>query len=213
VVFKCTVKEIKMKELPELDDEFAAEVSEFDTLTEYKADVKEKLAEAKESAQKEMKEDAVVDAIIEDSDIEIPEAMLLTQQRQMIEEFAQNLERQGMNIERYLQWTGMTPQEFKDRILPQAQKRIETRLVMEAVAAAEGIEATPEDYEAELEKLAENYKMELDEVKELLSDKGEKEIRQEIAVQKAVDFVVEHAVEGADTIRPRKEKKKKEEQK
>jgi trigger factor len=214
VVFKCTIREIKMKELPELDDEFAGEISDFETLAEYKEELKQKLTEAKEEAQKELKEDAVVDAIIEDSDIEIPEPMLLTQQRQMIEEFAQNIERQGMNIERYLQWTGMTPQEFKDRILPQAEKRIQTRLVMEAVAAAEGIEATLEDYEAELEKLADTYKMELDKVKELLNEKGKKELMQDIAVQKAVDFVVEHAAVGADVhIRPPKGKKKKEEPK
>jgi trigger factor len=172
--------------------------------------LKEKMAEAKAAAQKEMKEDAVVDAIIADSDIEIPEPMLATQQRQMAEEFAQSIEMQGMNLEQYLQWTGMDPKTFFDRIRPQAEKRICTRLVMEAVAAAEGIEATPEDYEAELNKLAEKYKMELVKIKEMVSERGEKELMQDIAVQKAVDFVVAHAIEGKEKS---KKKSKTEEQK
>ena len=146
-VFKCTIKEIKEKELPALDDEFASEVSEFDTLEEYKKDVKETLTIEKEKAARDAKEAAVIDAIIADSDMDIPEAMVTTQQKQMIDEFAQRMQMQGLSMEQYFQFTGATLDKMMEQVKPQAETRIKSRLVLEAVAAKEGIEATEEDYE------------------------------------------------------------------
>ena len=195
-VFKCTVKEIKEKELPALDDEFAAEVSEFDTLAEYREDTKKKIGERKAEAAKSAKEEAVIDAIIEDAQMEIPDAMLETQQRQMVEDFAQRLQMQGLSMEQYMQFTGATPQMMLEQIKPQALRRIKSRLVLEAVAAAEKMEATEEEFEAEVAKMAEGYKMEPDKVKELLGEGGKKQVMEDICVNKAVEFVVENAKEA-----------------
>lgn len=192
-VFKCTVKEIKEKELPELDDEFASEVSEFETLEEYKKDVKEKLTQKKEKDAKDAKEAAVIDAIVADSDMEIPEAMVTTQQRQMIDEFAQRMQMQGLSMEQYFQFTGATMDKMMEQVKPQAETRIKSRLVLEAVAAAEGITATDEDFEEELKAMAEAYQMEVDKVKELLPEKSAEGIREDIAVKKAAEFVVSNA--------------------
>ncbi len=195
-VFKCTVKEIKEKELPALDDEFAAEVSEFDTLAEYREDTKKKIGERKAEAAKSAKEEAVIDAIIEDAQMEIPDAMLETQQRQMVEDFAQRLQMQGLSMEQYTQFTGATLQIMLEQIKPQALRRIQSRLVLEAVAAAEKMEATEEEFEAEVSKMAEGYKMEPDKVKELLGEGGKKQVMEDICVNKAVEFVVENAKEA-----------------
>jgi trigger factor len=194
-VFKCTVKEIKEKELPELDDEFASEVSEFDTLAEYKEDVKKNLAEKKETEAKNEKEDKVVDAIIADAKMDIPEAMLTTQQRQLADDFAQRIQMQGISIDQYFQFTGLTKEAFLEQLKPQAEKRIKSRLVLEAVAKAEKFEASEEDYEAELKKMAEAYQMEEDKIKEMIGDFEERSIKEDICIRKAVDFVVENAVE------------------
>ncbi len=194
-VFKCTVKEIKEKELPALDDEFASEVSEFDTLAEYKADVKGRLEERKAKAAREAKEAAVIEEIIKDSDMEIPEAMIETQQRQMIDEFAQRIQMQGLTLEQYFQFTGASYDQMIEQVKPQAEKRIQSRLVLEAVAAAEKIEATEEDYEEELKSMAEAYQMEVDKVKELLPEKSVQQIKEDIAVKKAAEFVVDNAKE------------------
>jgi trigger factor len=194
-VFKCTVKEIKEKELPELDDEFASEVSEFDTLAEYKEDVKKNLAEKKETEAKNEKEDKVVDAIIEDAKMDIPEAMLTTQQRQLADDFAQRIQMQGISIDQYFQFTGLTKEAFLEQLKPQAEKRIKSRLVLEAVAKAENFEASADDYEAELKKMAEAYQMEEDKIKEMIGDFEERSIKEDICIRKAVDFVVENAVE------------------
>ena len=194
-VFKCTVKEIKEKELPELDDEFASEVSEFDTLAEYKADVKGKLEEKKAKEAKEAKEAAVIEAIVKDSDMEIPEPMLETQQRQMVDEFAQRIQMQGLSMEQYFQFTGATYEQMIQQVKPQAEKRIQSRLVLEAIVKAENIEATDADYEEELKVMAEAYQMEVDKVKELLPEKSVEQIKKDIAVRKAADFVVENAKE------------------
>lgn len=194
-VFKCTVKEIKEKELPALDDEFASEVSEFETLAEYKADVKGRLEERKAKAAKEAKEAAVIEEIIKDSDMEIPEAMIETQQRQMIDEFAQRIQMQGLTLEQYFQFTGASYDQMIEQVKPQAEKRIQSRLVLEAVAAAEKIEATEEDYEEELKSMAEAYQMEVDKVKELLPEKSVQQIKEDIAVKKAAEFVVDDAKE------------------
>ena len=194
-VFKCTIKEIKQKELPELNDEFAGEVSEFDTLEEYKADIKKKLEDKKAADAKAAKEDAVIDAIIEDAAMDIPEAMLTTQQRQMVEDFAQRIQQQGLSIDQYFQFTGLTPDKFMEQVKPQAEKRIKSRLVLEAVAAAEKFEITEEELEAELVKMADAYKMELDKIKELMGDHEKKQMKDDLAIQKAVEFVVESAKE------------------
>ena len=171
-VFKCKVNEIHVKELPEADDEFASEVSEFETLAEYKADIRGRLEERKAKAAREAKEAAVIEEIIKDSDMEIPEAMIETQQRQMIDEFAQRIQMQGLTLEQYFQFTGASYDQMIEQVKPQAEKRIQSRLVLEAVAAAEKIEATEEDYEEELKSMAEAYQMEVDKVKELLPEKS-----------------------------------------
>lgn len=198
-VFKCTVKEIKEKQLPELDDEFASEVSEFDTMAEYREDVKKKLSERKEAAAKDAKEDAVIDAIVADAKMEIPDAMLETQQRQMVEEFAQRIQSQGLSMEQYMQFTGATPAMLIEQVKPQALKRIQSRLVLEAVAAAEKMEATDADFEEEVKIMAEAYQMEADKVKELLGENGTKQVKEDICIKKAVQFVVENAKEAKPT--------------
>ncbi len=194
-VFKVTVKEIKEKQLPELDDEFAAEVSEFDTLAEYKEDVKKNLTEKREKDVKNAKEDAVVDAIIENATMDIPEAMIETQQRQMIQEFAQNIQMQGLSIDQYFQFTGLTPEAMMEQVKPQAEKRIKSRLVLEAVAKAENITVSEEDFDKEVAKMAEMYQMEADKVKESIGEEGKKQMMEDLAVQKAAEFVVNEAKE------------------
>ena len=194
-VFKCTVKEIKEKQLPELDDEFASEVSEFETLAEYKADVKGKLEERKAKEAKDAKEAAVIEEIVKDSEMEIPEAMLATQQRQMVDEFAQRIQMQGLSIDQYFQFTGSSYEQMIEQVKPQAEKRIQSRLVLEAVAKAENITATDEEYEDELKVMAEAYQMEVEKVKELLPEKSVAQIKEDIAVKKAAEFVVENAKE------------------
>jgi trigger factor len=194
-VFKCTIKEIKEKELPELDDEFASEVSEFETLAEYREDVKRDLTEKKEAEAKAQKEDKVVDAIIADAKMDIPEPMIETQQRQIVDDFAQRIQMQGLTLDQYFQFTGLTKEAFLEQAKPQALKRIQSRLVLEAVAKAENFEATEDDYKAELKKMAEAYQMEEDKLLEMIGDFEEKSIKEDICVRKAVDFVVENAVE------------------
>ncbi|MBU9728531.1 trigger factor [Diplocloster modestus] len=196
-LFKVTVKEIKVKELPEADDDFAQDVSEFDTLDEYKADIKAKLQEKKEKDAKTAKEDAVIDKIVENASMEIPDAMIDTQTRQMVEDFARRIQMQGLSMEQYMQFTGSTPDQMLEQMKPQALKRIQTRLVLEAITEAEKIEATEEELQKEIEKMAEMYKMEADKLKEALSDYERTSMMKDIAVQKAVDFVAEAAVETA----------------
>ena len=194
-LFKCTVKEIKEKELPELDDEFASEVSEFDTLAEYKEDIKKNLSERKAQEAKRAKEDAVIEAIINDSDIEIPDPMLETEQRHMADDFGQRIQMQGINLEQYFQITGSSYDTLVEQIKPQAEKRIKSRLVLEAVAAKEGIEVSEEEYVKETERMAEIYQMEAEKVREMLGEKEKKQVMKDLAIQKAVDFVVENAKE------------------
>lgn len=194
-VFKVKIHEIKMKELPELDDDFAQDVSDCDTLEEYREDMKKKLQESKEEAAKRAVEDDVVNQIIENASMDIPEPMVNMQTNQMIREFAQNLQYQGLSVEQYMQFTGMTQQSLIEEIQPQALKRIQSRLVLEAVAEAEGIDATEEEVEKELENMATMYQLELDKLKERMSEGEMKQVHMDIAVQKAVDFVVDAAVE------------------
>lgn len=194
-VFKVKVKEIKMKEFPELDDDFAQDVSDCDTLEEYKEETKKKLLTSKEESAKREKEEAVIDKIIEGATMDVPKQMVEAQTRQMTQEFAQRLQSQGLSLEQYMQFTGMNPQKMMEELEPQALKRIQSRLVLEAVVAAENIAASDEDVEKELENMAGMYQMEIDKLKELVGEEEKKQIASDIAVQKAADFVVEAAVE------------------
>ena len=191
--FKCKIKDIKEKELPELDDEFASEVSAFDTMAEYKEDVKKSLEMKKADAAKIAKEEAVIDAVIEDAKMDIPDAMVETEQRQIIEEFSQRMRMQGLTMEQYMQFTGMTPQALMEQTKPQALKRIQSRLVLEAVAKAEDLKASEEDYAAEIKDMSEKYQMEEDKIKEMLGEKGKKQVEEDLAIRKAVDFLVDNA--------------------
>lgn len=193
--FKVTVKEIKSKELPELDDEFAQDASEFDTLEEFKEDTKKKLEEKKENEAKAKKEDAVIEKIIEDAKMDIPDPMIDTQARQMVREFAGRLQQQGLSLEQYFQFTGTNAEQFMAQAKPQAVKKIQSRLVLEAIAKEENIPVSDEDLEKELTAMAEQYKMEADKLKELLGEKEKEQIKMDIAVTKAVELVVEAAVE------------------
>lgn len=194
-VFKCIVKEIREKELPELDDEFASEVSEFDTLAEYREDVKKNLTERKEAEAKAAKEEKVVEAIIADAKMDIPEAMLATQQRSMADDFAQRIRMQGITIDQYFQFTGLTREAFLEQLKPQAEERIKSRLVLEAVAKAENLEASDEEYTAEIKKMAEAYQMDEDKITEMIGEFEQKSIKEDICIRKALELAVESAVE------------------
>jgi trigger factor len=192
-VFAVKINGIKVKELPVIDDEFADEVSEFETLEEYKADIRAKLVEQKEKAAQTEKENKVVDLAIENATMDIPAAMIDDQAQQMFQEFAQNISYQGLQMEQYLQFVGKTTEEFMEELKPQAEKRIQSRLVLEAVVAAENIEATDEDVEKEFANMAEMYQMEVEKIKEILGDSQKDQMKADIAVQKAVDFLVAEA--------------------
>ena len=194
-VFKCTVKEIKVKELPELDDDFAQDVSDFDTLEEYKADVRKKVEEKKAADAKAKKEDAVIEKIIEGATMEIPDAMVETQAERMVDEFAQRLQMQGLSMEQYMQFTGGNVKAMVEQSKPQALKRIQSRLVLDAVVAAENLTATDEEVDAELAKMAEQYNMEVEKLKEMFAEEDLKSIRDDLAVQKAVELVTDATVE------------------
>ena len=194
-VFKVKIKEIKVKELPELDDDFAQDVSNFDTIAEYKEDLKKKLTENKEEALKREREEAVIGKIIENAQMDIPEQMVDAQTRQMTQEFAQRLSSQGLSIDQYMQFTGLTPQKMLEELKPQALKRIQSRLVLEAVVAAENIETTEEELDKEIENMASMYQMEVDKLKEVIGEEEKKQISLDLAVQKAVEIVTEAAVE------------------
>lgn len=192
-MFKVTVKEIKVKELPELDDEFAQEVSEFDTLEEYKADIKKNLETAKETEAAQAKEAAVIKAIVENAKMDIPEKMVIAQAQKMVEEFAQRIAAQGMSFDQYMQYTGSTVDTMVEQVKPQALESIKSRLVLEAVAEAENIVASEEDFESEVEKMAASYNMEIDQLKSYISDEDKVVIMKDIAVQKAAELVVAEA--------------------
>ena len=194
-VFKCAVKKIEAKELPELDDDFAKDVSEFDTLAEYKEHVKTNLVERKENEAKRAKEDAAVDKAIENAQMDIPEAMLKTQCRQMLDDFSRRMQSQGLSMEQYFQFTGMTADKMMEDMKPQALKRIQTRLVLEKVAEVENIQPTEEEVNEESAKVAEAYKMEADKLKELLGERELEQMKKDMAVQKAVTVIADAAKE------------------
>ena len=195
-VFKCKVNGIKVKELPAVDDEFAQEVSEFDTLDEYKADIKAKLLKEKEDEAARAKEDAVIGKIIEGAKMEIPDAMVEYQTHQMLDEFAQRIQSQGISLDQYFQFTGLTEEKYMEEMKPRALQNIQSRLVLEAVAQAENLVAEEADIEEEIKKMADMYKMEADKIKELLGERQMEEMKKDIAVQKAAKLVAEAAVEA-----------------
>jgi trigger factor len=192
-MFKVTVKEIKSKELPELNDEFASEVSEFENLEEYKNDIKAKLAEKKEKEAATENEDNVVQKVVENSTMEIPEPMIESQVNTMVNDYARRMQSQGLSLDQYMKFTGMTIESLKDQMKPQALKRIQTRLVLEAVAKVENIAVADEAVEKEISGMAEAYKMEVDQVKEYLGESGIVQMKEDLAVQEAVDFLVAEA--------------------
>lgn len=192
-LFKVVIKAIKTKEVPELDDEFASDVSDFDTLDEYKEDLKKTILEKKEKTAKTAKENALVDKVIENAQMDIPEPMIELEVRQMADEFAQRMQMQGLSMEQYMQYTGLTSEKLLEEMKPNAEKKIKTRLVLEAVVDAEKIEVSAEELEAEYKKLADMYQMEVDKVKEIMGTAGEENMKKDIAVQKAVDVIADSA--------------------
>lgn len=191
--FKVTVKEIKVKELPELNDEFASEVSEFDTLDEYKKDVEKKLVEKKEIEANSKNEDAVVAKVVENASMEIPDKMIDAQAENMVQDMARRMQSQGLSLDMYLKYTGMTVEQMKEQARPDAEKRIRTRLVLEAVAQAENIQISDEKVDEEVAKMAEAYKMEVDKLKSYMSESDIKQMKEDLAVQQAVDLLVAEA--------------------
>ena len=206
-VFKVKINEIKAKELPELDDEFAQDVSEFDTLAEYKEDLKKRLQEQKEVEAKKTKEDEAIQKIIDKSKMDIPEAMLTTQCESMVDEFAQRIAQSGLSLEQYLQFSGMTMDALMDQVKPEAMKRIQSSLVLEAIAKDQNIEVSDEDVDAEIEKMAAAYGMEADKIKEYMGESEKKSMKADLAITKAVDFVMGSIKERAKA-KPKAKKEK-----
>ena len=194
-VFQCDVKKIETKEVPELDDEFAKDVSEFDTLAEYKEDVKKKLTEKKEKEARTAKENAAVDKAIENAQMDIPELMTKTECRQMMDDFSRRMQQQGLSMEQYFQFTGQSMDKMMEDMKPQALKRIQTRLVLEKVAEAENIQPSEEETTEEIQKMADAYKMEADKIREAIGESGLEQMKKDMAVQKAVTVIADAAVE------------------
>lgn len=194
-VFKCIVNKIEVKELPELDDDFAKDVSEFDTLDEYKADIRENLVKKKEDDAKRAKEDNAVDKVIENAEMEIPDPMLENQINQLVDDFGRRMQSQGISMEQYIQITGATPESMREQMRPQALKRIQSRLVLEKIAEIEDIQIPEERFEEEIAKMAEMYKMEADKLKEVMGDYEKEQMKKDIAVQEAVTLISDAAKE------------------
>ena len=195
--FKVTVKAIKVKELPKLDDDFAKDVSEFETLADYKADIKKNLTEKKKEEAKREKEAKAVAKAVENASMDIPEGMIKLQVNNMVNEFAQRLQMQGLSIDQYIQYMGSNHQQFMESLKPEAVTRIKNSLVLEAVVKAENITATEDDFEEEVKRMADMYKMEVDKVKEILGDNEKEQIMSDLAIQKAAELIASKAVEKA----------------
>ncbi len=194
-VFKVKVNEIKTKEIPELNDEFASDVSEFDTLAEYREDLKKNLTTNKENEAKRAKEDEAIAKIVEASSMELPEAMIQTQCEDMVNDFAGRIAQSGLTMEQYLQFSGMTVDKLMEQVRPEAETRIKTSLVLDAIAKAENFEISDEDVEAEIEKMASVYGMEADKLKEYMGEAEKDSMKKDLAITKAVDFIMENTVE------------------
>ena len=196
-VFKCTVHEIKAKEIPELDDEFVSDVSEeSETVDAYKAEVKAKIKERKEREGRQKKEDQAVEQAVANAQIDIPDPMIDLQTKQMADDFARRIMQQGMSLEQYFQFTGLSEEKMMEEFRPQAEKRIRTRLVLEAVVAAENIEVSDERLDEELKKMADSYQMEVEKLKGFMGENEKKQMKEDIAVQEAVTLIADAAVEG-----------------
>ena len=196
-VFKCTVHSIKAKELPELDDEFVSDVSEkSETVDAYKAEVKAKIKERKENEGRQKREDQSVEQAVANAEMDIPEAMISFQSRQMVDDFARRIMQQGMTMEQYFQFTGLSEEKMMEEFKPEAEKRIRTRLTLEAIVAAENIEVSEERLDEELQKMADSYKMEVDKLKEYMGENEKKQMKEDIAIQEAVTLIANAAVEG-----------------
>ncbi len=193
--FKCTVHKIEKKELPELNDDFAKDVSEFDTLEEYKADIKKNIEESKLEDIRRDKEDAVLTKVIEDAQMEIPEAMIETQTRQMMDDFARRMQSQGLTMDRYMQFTGTSIDTLMEQMKPQALKRIQSRLVLEQIAVAENIQISDEQLFEEIKKMADMYKMDADKLKDMMGEHEKEQLKQDMAVQQAITLITEAAKE------------------
>jgi len=194
-VFKCKVNSAEKKELPELDDEFSKDVSEFDTLSELRNDLKAKLETAKENEAQRKFEDAVVDAVVENATVEIPACMITQQIDNQIKDISYRLQSQGMPLEQYLQFTGMTMEALREQLKETAEKTVKTQLVLAEILKAEKIEATDEDVEAEYKKMADMYSMEVEKVKELMGANAEA-LKLDLATQKTITFLVDNAKVG-----------------
>ena len=195
-VFKCKVNAISVKELPDADDEFASEVSEFETLAEYKEDIKKKLTEKKEKAARAKKEAQAIEKAVENATMEIPDAMIDTQVQSMMEDFARRMQSQGLSLEQYFQFTGMDAKKMHDQMKPEALKRIQNSLVLEAVAKAENIEISDEKVDEEIAKMAEAYKMEVEKLKGIIGDSERDQMKKDLAVQAAADLIADAAKEA-----------------
>ena len=195
-VFKCKVNAITVKELPDADDEFASEVSEFETLAEYKEDIKKKLTEKKEKEARAKKEAQAVEKAVENATMEIPDAMIDTQVQSMMEDFARRMQSQGLSLEQYFQFTGMDAKKMHDQMKPEALKRIQNSLVLEAVAKAENIEISDEKVDEEIVKMAEAYKMEVEKLKGIIGDSERDQMKKDLAVQAAADLIADAAKEA-----------------
>ena len=195
-VFKCKVNAITVKELPDADDEFASEVSEFETLAEYKEDIKKKLTEKKEKEARAKKEAQAVEKAVENATMEIPDAMIDTQVQSMMEDFARRMQSQGLSLEQYFQFTGMDAKKMHDQMKPEALKRIQNSLVLEAVAKAENIEISDEKVDEEIAKMAEAYKMEVEKLKGIIGDSERDQMKKDLAVQAAADLIADAAKEA-----------------
>ena len=191
--FEVTIKEIKMSELPELNDEFASEVSDFETLDEYKEDLKAKLQERKEQNAKTQTENKVIEKVVENAQMELPQPMIETQARGMVEDYARRLQSQGLNINDYMKYTGMTPEKLMEQMRPEAEKRIKTRLVLEKVVEVENVAVSDELLDENIVKMAEAYQMEADKLRELLGESEREQMKEDLKVQAAIDFLVAEA--------------------
>ena len=209
-VFKVKINEVKAKELPELNDEFAQDVSEFDTLAEYKEDLRKHLEVAKENDAKRAKEDEAIKKIIDKSTMEIPDAMIDTQCENMINEFAQRISQSGLTMDQYMQFSGMTIDGLKEQVRPEAITRIQSSLVLEQIAKEENIEVSDDEINAEVEKMAAQYGMEADKLKEYLGDAEKESMKRDLAITKAVDLIMENVKERAKA-KTKKEKEAEEE--
>ena len=191
--FVVTIKEVKRNELPELNDEFASEVSDFDTLDEYKADIRKKLQEKKGQDAKVENENNVIEKVIENAQMELPQPMVDTQAREMVENYARRLQSQGLNINDYMKYTGMTPEKLMEQMRPEAEKRIKTRLVLEKVVEVENVEVSDEKLDEQINEIAASYKLEGAKLKEMMGEREKEQIREDLKVQAAIDLLVEQA--------------------